>query len=236
VWIEFLVLLIGAFLLGSIPVAYLVVKFRWGKDIRQYGSRQVGGSNLFHSFSKPLGVAVGVLDAGKGVFLVWFAHHLGLSLAMQISIGIAVVLGHNWPIFLRFNAGRGLATTVGIGLYFLPWSIIPFAAIAVFTLVVGSSPLPLLIAVAAFPVSSYLWHKPLELTLGLLALWVIMIVRRLTAPLNERSGLVNHRQLLLNRFLFDRDIRDGKAWIFSKPEDPKSTGELTKKKGMAKKL
>jgi acyl phosphate:glycerol-3-phosphate acyltransferase len=227
-WLEFVAWLVAAYLFGSIPVAFLVAKGFWGKDIRQYGSGQVGGSNLFRSFSKPAGIAVGVYDAGKGVLLVWVTHLLGLTLAMQICVGIAVVVGHNWPVFLHFNAGRGLATTAGIGFYLVPWSILPFAAIAALTLLLGASPLPMLIGVAAIPVTSYLLHKPLEVTLGLIALLLIMIARRLTAPRNARSLKVPRRELYLNRFLFDRDIKDGNAWIYSKPSESEHTQKQDK--------
>jgi glycerol-3-phosphate acyltransferase PlsY len=232
-WIEFVGWLVAAYLIGSIPTAFLVVKAFWGKDIRKYGSGQVGGSNLFRSFSKPAGIAVGIYDAGKGTLLVFITHLLGLSLAMQICVGIAVVVGHNWPVFLHFNAGRGLATTCGVGFYLVPWSILPFAAIAAFTLVLGASPLPMLIGVAAIPVTSYILHQPLELTLGLVALLLIMITRRMTAPNNERSRQLPRRDLYLNRFLFDRDIKDGNAWIYTKPPDSRP-GE-TRDKGSEKK-
>ncbi len=232
-WIEFAGWLILGYLLGSVPMAFLVVKLLWGKDLRQYGSGQVGGSNLFRSFSKPLGLAVGIYDAGKGALMVWTAHLLGLTLAMQIAVGVAVVVGHNWPVFLRFNAGRGLATTVGICFYFIPWSILPFACIAALTLWLGASPLPMLVGVASFPVTSAVLHRPLELTLGMVALLLILIMRRMTAPLSERSRGVSRRELYFYRFFFDRDIKDGRAWIMEKPAGP--TLERTGPKGMEKK-
>jgi acyl phosphate:glycerol-3-phosphate acyltransferase len=220
-------------LLGSVPMAYLVVKLIWGKDLRDYGSRQVGGSNLFRSFSKPVAVLVGIYDGSKGVLMVWTAHLLGLTLAMQIAVGAAVVIGHNWPIFLKFNAGRGLATTVGICFYFIPWSVLPFACIAAFTLLLGASPLPMLVGVASFPVTSAVLNKPLELTLGMVALLLIMIVRRLTPPVSERSRGVSRREMYFYRFFFDRDIKDGKAWTLERPEGPRPGDKGSK--GMEKK-
>ena len=214
---RFITLLIAGYLVGSIPVAFLLVKWRYGVDIRNYGSGGVGGSNVWRNFSKPLGILVGVFDAGKGALMVWAAQLAGLDLAYQICVGAAVVIGHNWPIFLRFNAGRGLATTLGVNIFLFPFGIIVFVAGAIFTLLVGSSPLPTLIGVAAFPIASAIRHEPLTLTLGLTALFLLLIFRRLSAPLTERSKTVSTRELMLNRFLFDRDIRDGKAWITLKP-------------------
>jgi glycerol-3-phosphate acyltransferase PlsY len=216
-WIEFAAFLFGGYLVGSIPIAYLLVKIFWGQDIRRYGSGQVGASNVFRSFSKSVGVAIGLYDAGKGVLLVWIAHLIGLSVAMQIAIGIAVVIGHDWPVFLRFNGGRGLATTVAICFYFMPWGILAFAILAALTLLLGSSPLPTLLGLAALPVTSAALHKPLEITLGMVVFLLILIIRRMTAPLTERSKQVGRRELYLYRFLFDRDIKDGRAWMASRP-------------------
>ncbi len=215
--VEFGLFLAASYLIGSIPLAYIIARWRYGVDIRKYGSGQVGASNLYRSVSKKAGILVGLYDAGKGALLVWIAHLLGMELYMEVAVGIAVVVGHNWPIFLRFNAGRGLATTAGVAFYLFPWGIWAFEAGAVFTLLLGASPLPVLVGLAAMPLASWLFQQPLELTLGLSALFLILVVRRVTAPRTARSSLVSTRGLLINRFLFDRDIRDGKAWITFKP-------------------
>jgi acyl phosphate:glycerol-3-phosphate acyltransferase len=221
---KFAVLLVAAYLYGSIPWAFLVAKWYRGIDLRKFGSGQVGGSNLYRSVSKPLGIVVGLHDLFKGALVVWIAQLLGLTLVMQIAVGAAVIVGHNWPVFLGFNAGRGLATTAGVGLFLLPWGIIPFVLIALVTLVIGSSPLPLLLSVASLPLTSWVLQyfgrpQPLALTLGLTFLLVLMIVRRLTAPKSAGSEHINRRELYTNRLLFDRDIRNGKAWIHRKPQD-----------------
>jgi glycerol-3-phosphate acyltransferase PlsY len=234
--LEFGLLIVGAYLVGSIPMAYLVAKWYRGEDIRKYGSGQVGASNLFRSFSKPLGITVGLYDLGKGILMVWIAQLLGMTLIMQLAIGSAVIIGHNWPVFLRFNAGRGLATTVGICLFLLPWGLIPFIAIALFTLVIGSSPLPMLLAMMSLPVTSWVLQylgrpQPLTLTLGLTFLLLLMVIRRLSAPRTLAATPVSTREFLLTRLLFDRDIKDGKTWIHRKPSGspkPKEKKDLEK--------
>ena len=132
---------------------------------------------------------------------------------LQVVMGLATVIGHDWPVFLNFNAGRGVATSIGVGLYFLPLGLPGFLLLALLTLLIGSSPLPVLAALATLPLSSLALGKPTILTLGLLALFLIMVIRRLAAPRSKRSKNVNNCHLLLNRFLFDRDIRDAKAWV-----------------------
>ncbi|MBN1190857.1 MAG: glycerol-3-phosphate acyltransferase [Dehalococcoidales bacterium] len=223
-----IILFIGAYLLGSMPMAYLVVKLVYKVDIRKYGSGQVGGSNVYRSFSKKLGILVGIYDIGKGVLIVWIAQLLGLGIGAQALAGIGVIIGHNWPVFLRFNAGRGLAATVGVGLFLLPMGFPAFLFCAVFTLLIGSSPLPLLCAVATLSITSLGLNKPLELTLGLAALFVIMVIRRLTAPRTSKSQQVSKWELYKTRFLFDRDIKDGNTWINRKPVEDEN-GEQAKK-------
>ena len=207
-------------------MAYLVVKWRYGVDIRKYGSHQVGASNVFRSFSKKLGVMVGLYDLIKGATMVGIAQLLGMGIAFQVAVGLAVVIGHNWPVFLRFNAGRGVATTVGVSFYLLPLGIPGFIFCAIFTLLIGSSPLPLLAAIATMPLTSAGLQKPLPLTLGLTALLFLMIIRRLTAPKTALSSTVSTRELLINRLLFDRDIRDAKLWISQKPKEEKAPNIL----------
>jgi acyl phosphate:glycerol-3-phosphate acyltransferase len=227
--IKFILLLIASYLIGSIPMAYLVVKWRYGTDLRKHGSGQVGGSNVFRTFSKPWGIMVGLFDAGKGALMVWIAHLLGFGLSFEIGIGLAAIIGHNWPVFLNFNAGRGIATTMGVAFYLFPWGLVAFVAGAVFTLVLGSSPLPVLVGLIALPLASWFLRgqlhlqEPLTLTLGLLAFLLLVIIRRISAPRTARSASIRNRELLFNRFFFDRDIRDGKSWIRS--SDKKKTSK-----------
>jgi glycerol-3-phosphate acyltransferase PlsY len=227
--LEFGLLLVASYLVGAIPTAYLLVKWIYKVDIREYGSGTVGASNVFRNFSKLLGSAVGLYDAGKGALMVWIASLLGMSLTMQIFIGLAAIIGHNWPVFLRFNAGRGLAVTLGVSVFLFPFGFWVFVGGAIFTLLIGSSPLPTLIGIAAMPVAAWLLGEPLTLVSGLLAYFILLIFRRLSAPLTERSAGVSFGKLMLNRFLFDRDIRDGKTWITPKSNlihNPKKKSDL----------
>ena len=212
----FSVLLISSYLIGSIPVAYLAVKIYRGVDIRNYGTGGVGGSNVFRNFSKPLGLLVGIFDAGKGALMVGIARLLGLDGVEQVVIATAVVIGHNWSVFLRFNAGRGVATTLGVDIILMPWLALIIGAVILVILLVGSSPVPVLVGMVLLPVFSWFFHGPLSLTLGLIGFFLIMVVRRLSAPRMDRSCRVSVGELFLNRFLFDRDLRDKKEWAEAK--------------------
>jgi acyl phosphate:glycerol-3-phosphate acyltransferase len=212
-----ILIIIGAYLVGSIPTAFVIVKWRYKSDIRQYGSGSVGASNVYRNFSKRFGILVFIWDVAKGALVIWIAKLLHIENVFQIAAGLAVVIGHNWPVFLKFNAGRGIATTLGVSVMLMPWLIFIYVIGGIFIFVIGNAALLTLVGVAAFPVVSYLLHEPLLITLGLLALFLLIVIRRLTPPLTERSQSTRLRELMLNRFLFDRDVRDGKAWISFKP-------------------
>jgi acyl phosphate:glycerol-3-phosphate acyltransferase len=211
--LELILLLIASYLIGAIPTAYLVVKWRYKKDIRQFGSGSVGASNVYRNFSKRLGMLVFIWDIAKGALVVWISQLLQMQPLYQSAVAMMVVAGHNWPVFLKFNAGRGVATTLGAAAVLMPWVIVVFIVCEIISLIVRNSPTLVLIGFALMPVAGLILKEPAAITLGLLGLFLILVIRRLTAPRSERSKSVKTSELLLNRLLFDRDIRDGKAWI-----------------------
>jgi len=220
IWI---VLILAAYLLGSVPAAYLAGKFSRGIDLRQFGTGQAGAGNLWRMTSWRLGLPVGVFDLSKGLVMVWVAELLGLDIAQQLVVGAAAIIGHNWPVFLRFSGGRGVGTTIGV-IFILPIinEMTPWATIAFFSfLIIGSimlrsSALPVLAGVTALPlVSSF--YEPLSVTLGFLAMFLIIVIKRLTAPRAAEAISISKGRLLLNRLLFDRDIMDRKAWMYRMP-------------------
>jgi len=227
--INFILLLVGGYLMGAIPAAYLAARWMRGIDLRQYGSGNVGGANLIKVGARWIAVLVVIFDIGKAMPAVWVAHLVGLDLTQQVAVGIAGVIGHNWPVFLRFNGGRGIATIIGVAFIvplvngYIPWSLIAFLAIMVANvLTVRRIPEGIGIAVALMPIVSWAAGEPLELILGFVAMFIIMVIRRLTPPRTQASASVTTGELLLNRLLFDRDIRDREAWINQrrvKPEE-----------------
>ncbi|OGO07054.1 MAG: hypothetical protein A2Z76_01865 [Chloroflexi bacterium RBG_13_56_8b] len=227
--INFILLLVGGYLMGAIPAAYLAARWMRGIDLRQYGSGNVGGANLIKVGARWIAVLVVIFDIGKAMPAVWVAHLVGLDLTQQVAVGIAGVIGHNWPVFLRFNGGRGIATIIGVAFIvplvngYIPWSLIAFLAIMVANvLTLRRIPEGIGIAVAVMPIVSWAVGEPLELILGFVAMFIIMVIRRLTPPRTPASASVTTGELLLNRLLFDRDIRDREAWINQrrvKPEE-----------------
>jgi glycerol-3-phosphate acyltransferase PlsY len=121
----------GGYLIGSIPSAFLLVRRQAGVDIRSVGSGNVGGFNAYTvTNSRWIGIAVGVLDALKGVAAVLLAGWLTeWNFWMQSTGLIAALIGHNYPVWLKFKGGRGLATAAGGSLLlgvpgFLAWGVV----------------------------------------------------------------------------------------------------------------
>jgi glycerol-3-phosphate acyltransferase PlsY len=221
--VEFILLLLVAYLLGSVPVSYLAAKSR-GIDLRQHGTKQVGGGNLWRIASRKLGLMVGIFDFAKGIVIVWVAQLVGLDISQQLAVGVAAIVGHNWPVFLRFHGGRGIATTMGI-IIILPiindltyWPTTVFWIILVAgVLAMRKTPIPILAGITSLPIVSWAFHAPLPVTLGFLAIFLVVVIKRLTAQPSAETASISTGQLLFNRFLFDRDIRDREAWINRKP-------------------
>jgi len=128
-------IIIICYVIGSIPTAFLVGHLRKGVDIREVGSRNMGAMNVFYSIGIAEGLLVLAVDIGKGALAVYIASLLtrsftypladsiDVSLLVQLIAGLVVVLGHTFPLFLRFRGGKGGATTIGVLAFLLwPWS------------------------------------------------------------------------------------------------------------------
>jgi glycerol-3-phosphate acyltransferase PlsY len=184
-------LLISSYLLGSIPTAYLVARFCKGIDIRTVGSGNVGATNAFRVLGKPLGVFVLLFDILKGFFvtaiLTLFVDAAAISVSMdlaRISAGILAIAGHNWPIFLKFKGGKGVATSLGVlsglavvtpglrlvlGLCVLVWLIV--------FLGFGYVSLASIICALAFPASMFFFNNSVVLRIFSVVVAFIAIFR-----------------------------------------------------------
>jgi glycerol-3-phosphate acyltransferase PlsY len=226
--ITWVLLIIAGYLLGSVPASYLAARSR-GIDLRKHGTRQVGGGNLWRTTSRKLGLAIGLFDLLKGMLMVWVAHLLGLDPGRQLVVGLAVIVGHNWPVFLRFHGGRGISTLLGIAIV-LPvanldeisyWpSVIAVGIVVILTVILRSSPLPVLIAAASLSLTNWLFGSAVSVVMAFLAIFLVVVIKRLSAQAAGETLDVTTGRLLLNRFLFDRDINNRNAWV-DRNKDPR---------------
>jgi len=168
---------------------------------------------------------------GKGIIMIWVAQLVGFGVAQQVTVGLAAIVGHNWPVFLRFSGGRGILTTLGVVVILpvinglIPWETAVFFVIAVIgAFIIHNVPLGVGIGIAVLPLVSWGLDRPISVILGFLAIFLIMVIRRLSASRSLDVASIGKKQLLLNRLLFDRDIRDRETWIDRMPNQDNREG------------
>jgi glycerol-3-phosphate acyltransferase PlsY len=152
----------AAYLLGSIPFGYLIVKLRHGADVRSVGSGNIGATNVARVAGFAAGAATLLLDAGKGFLAVWGAKHLAsANISWMAVAGLAAVVGHMFPVWIEFRGGKGVATAVGV---FLPICWQAIAAAAVIWVIVVSIwryvSLASMVAAATLPMLVYALYAP----------------------------------------------------------------------------
>lgn len=122
---------IYSYLLGAIPSAYVIGKFR-GKDITAEGSGNIGGTNAYRVLGARLGILVALLDVGKVILALTITQVWLGTEVMMFTAALAALIGHNWSIYVSFRGGKGIAVSVGIYLFLFP-GLAPLAfAIALF--------------------------------------------------------------------------------------------------------
>ena len=168
-----LVIAVVSYLLGSIPFGYLLVRIFRGEDVRQTGSGNIGATNVARTGSKWLAIATLMLDALKGyvaVFHVFFfaGHHpdhlpqFGPHTVYILAAlaGFFAIVGHMFPVWLRFKGGKGVATSVGAFLGFAPAAVL--VCLVAFALILGVTryvSLGSILGAAVFPIAAW-WLKP----------------------------------------------------------------------------
>jgi glycerol-3-phosphate acyltransferase PlsY len=124
-----LLAVILAYLIGGIPFGYVVVKLRTGGDVRGLGSGNIGATNVWRTTGRLMGVVTLLLDVAKGYFAVWLASWLTSGeVEWMCAAAGAVVLGHAFPVFLKFQGGKAVASFVGVALYLTP---LPLLAVTI---------------------------------------------------------------------------------------------------------
>jgi glycerol-3-phosphate acyltransferase PlsY len=125
--ISWLGLVVAAYLIGSLPTASLVARWLKREDIRTLGDGNAGAANVYRNLGARAGLTVGTVDIAKGAAAVLLAKFAGGDTALQMTAGLAAVMGHNWPFFHQFRGGRGAATTLGVFMGLLPLPGIPLS-------------------------------------------------------------------------------------------------------------
>lgn len=209
--LEAILAVMFAYLLGSVPTAYIAGRLFKKIDIRRFGSGNVGGSNVWQIVSRRVSLLVIVADAGKGALAVFIAQMIGLSLIPQVVVGLAVVWGHSWSLFLRFTGGRGIITALGVLILLAPKEFLVFCGVALLGLLLWGVPVGVVMGMASLPLAGLAFTEPLPLVLGCLGIFLLIVTKRLMA--NQVAIQGDWKRVMFYRLLLDRDVRDKETWV-----------------------
>lgn len=216
-----ILLSIAAYLFCGIPTANLLAWALKGKDLRGYGSGAVTASNAGELMGKWATALVGVTDILKGATPVWVAHGLDQSLAVQVSVGLCGIIGHNWSPFLQFQGGRGLTIVIGVLMAVAPVELLLFAIVCVFGITFFRSvPMNLGVATALLPLWAVSLEEPPALVWGTVAMVGLVFLKRLLGNRPQDLPAGDRAKVLWYRLLYDRDTKDRQKWIRRQGPDP----------------
>jgi len=189
-----ILVLVAAYLIGSIPFGFLLVKMKRGEDVRSLGSGNIGATNVLRTTGRSLGILTLLLDIGKGALAVWVADRLlnGSITGMSLT-ALAVMAGHGYPLFLKFHGGKAVASFVGAFLYVTPLPLLTVLLVFLITVAVTRYiSLGSVLAAGFFPVAVFLILHPPSIVVLCAAIAGAFIVIRHTSNLGRiRAGNEN---------------------------------------------
>jgi glycerol-3-phosphate acyltransferase PlsY len=178
---------VAAYLIGSLSFAVLVSRAVGLNDPRTYGSKNPGATNVLRSGNKAAAVVTLLLDALKGwlpvVAVKWWGDAWGLSDGTVALVGLAAFLGHLFPVFFRFQGGKGVATAAGVILGFEPWlglaSLLTWAIIAFFSRYASLASIVTAVSAPAFYLlgGGVAWEAPGGMVLSLAVMGILLVWR-----------------------------------------------------------
>ena len=174
-WVPFIIGFVIAYLIGSVPFGLILTRLAGAGDVRQIGSGNIGATNVLRTGRKGLALGTLALDVLKGALPAWLAYRY-LGPDMAVVAGLGAVLGHCFPVWLKFKGGKGVATAAGVVLALTP--VVAAIAIAVFVLVVLATRYvslgSMLGAIAAAPGAYLLGHVQAAELYLLLAMIIVL--------------------------------------------------------------
>lgn len=172
-------LVVFAYFLGSLPTAYLLVRLMTGKDVRATGSGNVGATNALRTAGWKVGAVVTAIDLLKGAIPVWLMSRFNPESGWVAAAMLAAVLGHCYPVWLKFKGGKGVATCFGAFLVIAPLSALAAFVLWVVVLVISRwVALASMVASASFPLILKLIDRPDMVTLVSVSAAAVIIILR----------------------------------------------------------
>jgi len=209
---EFLIFLITGYLIGSVPFSFIIGKVK-GIDIRKKGTGNVGGSNVGRTLGFKYGFLASFLDFLKGVVASFIPLLLGYGMFYSFLSGFFSVIGHSYPVFLKFQGGRGIATSLGVLITLLPKGTLFF--LLIFVPLVFLKEIALYILFFVISISIYLFIKFRELSVLPLLFLFFILFRRVQFVVDDLKEGRSFLKSFLNRLFFDAPER--KKMGFLKP-------------------
>ena len=239
--LETSLLILGAYLVGSIPTGYIIARLVAGIDIREYGSGNVGASNVIAHVGRMAGVAQGLLFDGilKGYAPILLGRYvLEVDLWAQCAAGIVAILGHNWSPFIRFTGGRGVATSMAVTLalnFWIEMFIMGVVSAAGILLIARDTGFWTFVSILAFPIialalataspelpgslsaAGELVNKPPEFIMSSACVSLLLLGKRLTANWESPPAEYGFMRVMVFRLLWDRDVPRKVEWTERRP-------------------
>lgn len=177
---------LAAYLLGSLPTALLLVRLMTGEDIRRHGSGNVGATNALRAAGWKAGAAVTLIDVAKGALAVWLMRRINPESAWVAAAMLAVVIGHCYPVWLKFRGGKGVAAGFGAFLVIAPLSALAAFGVWIVVLVISRwVALASMVASAVFPLALKLIDEPDSVTLVSVSAAAVLIILRHTSNIRN---------------------------------------------------
>lgn len=205
-FINGIIAVIIAYLLGSISWSYIITKLYTGHDIRKLGGKNAGTLNVLREVGLLGAFIVALFDIGKGAAAVFIALAiLNVPPLFWPAAGLAVVAGHLWPVFLRFKGGSGLAPTLGVLAVLMPWDLMIALAIAVLIMIYSRNPvLSINISLLTIPFTAWFLEQSLPLLAFSLLLALILILHYLPTAKAALAAAGSRENLATELFRLNR--------------------------------
>ena len=176
---------VAAYIIGSIPTAYIFGRVLKGIDIREYGSGNIGATNVFRVIGKVPGIIVLIIDIIKGYAAATYLASGFLYLApvtrpelYRILVGLSAIAGHSWTLFLKFKGGKGVATSAGVVIGLIPkifW--LGFMVWLITFFITGFVSLGSIVAVISIPIFTLAFGEPAEIIVFTCLLCLIIVYK-----------------------------------------------------------
>jgi acyl phosphate:glycerol-3-phosphate acyltransferase len=204
--------IVAAYLVGSVPIAWIAGRMTAGVDLREYGSGNVGASNVWQSASRWLTVPVGVAQIAQGAAGVAIAKAFDQPEGVQVAAGLVAVVANDWNPWLGFTGGRGVGQAIGILLMFSPVALGVFIIVALLGVALRAIPQFVALGLVLAPAGALLASQSMTIFAGALLLAAVVLIKRVAAN-GAPAAEYARPQVWLFRLLYDRDVRDRDAWV-----------------------